>query len=94
MIAPREVADKAIDLSGSNEFPALLDQRAEIMAGINVYEARKNEIETQIKFALRDCERAIGIPGWSITWKTSHRQEYVMKAKDIRTLRINRTGDR
>jgi predicted phage-related endonuclease len=94
MIAPREVADKAIDLSGSNEFPALLDQRAEIMAGINVYEARKNEIETQIKFALRDCERAIGIPGWSITWKTSHRQDYVMKAKDIRTLRINRTGDR
>jgi predicted phage-related endonuclease len=91
MIAPREVADKSIDLSGDNELPALLDQREEIMTAMKGYEARKDEIETMLKFKMRDASAAL-IPRWSITWKTTHRAEYVMKAKDIRTLRIHHKG--
>jgi predicted phage-related endonuclease len=95
MIAPREVADKSIDLSGDNELPALLDLRAEIMAAMKGYEARKDEIETMLKFKMRDAESVVGLPDWNITWKTTHRAEYVMKAKDIRTLRIHhRAGDK
>jgi predicted phage-related endonuclease len=92
MIAPREVADKSIDLSGDNELPALLDQRAEIMTAMKGYEARKDEIETMLKFIMRDAESVVGLPDWNITWKTTHRAEYVMKAKDIRTLRIHHKG--
>jgi predicted phage-related endonuclease len=92
MIAPREVADKSIDLSGDNELPALLDQRAEIMTAMKGYEARKDEIETMLKFKMRDAESVVGLPDWNITWKTTHRAEYVMKAKDIRTLRIHHKG--
>jgi predicted phage-related endonuclease len=89
VIAPHEVPDKSIDLAHDNELPALLDQRATIMAGISGYESRKDEIETAIKFRMRDAERIVGLPEWSITWKTSHRKEHVMPAKDIRTLRIH-----
>jgi predicted phage-related endonuclease len=92
MIAPREVADKSIDLSGDNELPALLDQRAEIMTAMKGYEARKDEIETMLKFKMRDAESVVGLPDWNITWKTTHRAEYIMKAKDIRTLRIHHKG--
>jgi predicted phage-related endonuclease len=94
MIAPREVAGKSIDLSGDNELPALLDQREEIMAAMKGYEARKDEIETQLRFRMRDAESVVGLPDWNITWKTTHRAEYVMKAKDIRTLRIHHKGQR
>jgi predicted phage-related endonuclease len=94
MIAPREIAGTTVDLSGDNELPALLDQRAEIMTAMKGYEARKDEIETAIKFRMRDAESVVGLPDWNITWKTTHRAEYVMKAKDIRTLRIHHKGQR
>jgi predicted phage-related endonuclease len=89
-IAPREVVGRSVDLSGSNELPALLDQRETIMAAVAAYEDRKAEIETQLKYAMRDAERATGIDGYSITWKTVHRNEYTVPAKDVRTLRINK----
>jgi predicted phage-related endonuclease len=92
MIAPREIAGTTVDLSGDNELPALLDQRAEIMTAMKGYEARKDEIETMLKFKMRDAESVVGLPDWNITWKTTHRAEYVMKAKDIRTLRIHHKG--
>jgi predicted phage-related endonuclease len=88
-IAPHEVIGKKIDLGGDNELPALLEQRELIMAGIAGYETRKDEIETAIKFRMRDAERIVGLPEWSITWKTHHRDGYTVPAKDIRTLRIN-----
>jgi predicted phage-related endonuclease len=94
MIAPREIAGTTVDLSGDNELPALLDQREEIMAAMKGYEARKDEIETMLRFKMRDAESVVGLPDWNITWKTTHRAEYVMKAKDIRTLRIHHKGQR
>ena len=89
IIAPREQPEKTIDLSGDNELPALLDQRAFICEQINAAENRKAEIETQLKFAMRDAERVTGLPGWSITWKTYYRPEKITPGKDIRTLRIH-----
>lgn len=93
-IAPREVPEKTVDLSASNELPALLEQRDEICEQINAFTKRKNAIETQLKFAIRDAERVTGLPEWSITWKTAHRKEHVVAAKDIRTLHINRKESR
>jgi predicted phage-related endonuclease len=93
VIAPHEVVGTTVDLSGDNELPALLDQRAEIMTAMKGFEARKDEIETAIKFRMRDAESVVGLPDWNITWKTTHRAEYVMKAKDIRTLRIHHRAE-
>jgi predicted phage-related endonuclease len=90
MLAPREVKDKVVDLSGDNELPTLLAQREEIMLHLNGLEARKKAIEAEVQFKLKDAERAVGLPeGWSITWKTHHRNEQVLAARDIRALRIH-----
>jgi predicted phage-related endonuclease len=89
LLAPREVKDKVIDLSGDNELPVILARREKLMAEIAEREEEKHAIETEVEFKLRDAERATGLAdGWSITWKTHHRAEQLLKAKDIRTLRI------
>jgi predicted phage-related endonuclease len=95
LIAPHEEAGKTIDLSGDNEILAMLDQREEIIAQIiKPAEARVDGIDTAIKFRIRDAERVIGLPEWSISWKTSHRPEYTVQAKDVRTLRIQRRTEK
>lgn len=90
VIAPHEVAGKNVDLSGDNELPTLLDQHEQIAAALKGYQERKDEIETAIKFRMRDAERVTGVPDWSISWKSVLRKEYTVPAKEVRTLRINR----
>lgn len=89
LIAPREITGKHVDLSGDNELPVLLAQREEIMDKIAAFESRKEEIEARVRFRLKDAEAAIGLPDWSISWKTYIRPEKVIEAKSIRTLRIH-----
>jgi predicted phage-related endonuclease len=89
IIAPREIKGKIIDLSGDNELPALLSQRELLMQEIEGYKTRKTAIDTEIKFKLGDAERGVGIPEWSIIWRTHHVNEYVVAATDQRPLRIH-----
>jgi predicted phage-related endonuclease len=93
VIAPHEVVGTTVDLSGDNELPALLEQREQIMADMKGYEARKDEIETMLKFKMRDAESVVGLPEWGISWKSQHRKEFVVPAKDVRTLRIHHRGN-
>jgi predicted phage-related endonuclease len=90
VIAPHEVAGTTVDLSGDNELPALLEQREEIMTGIKGFEARKDEIETMLKFKMRDASSVVGLPEWNVTWKSVLRNEFTVPAKEVRTLRITR----
>lgn len=87
-LAPRESPGKSIDLAGNNELPALLDQRAQLRERIRSDESRCEAIETEIKFLLRDSESATGLPGWRISFKTTHYKEYTVTARDRRVLRI------
>lgn len=87
-LTPHEIKDKAIDLSGNNELPVLLDQRAQLMDRIKADEARKEAIETEIKFMMRDAAIATGIDGFRVTYKTSDRAGYSVPPKSIRSLRI------
>ncbi len=87
-LTPHEITGMSVDLSGNNELPALLDQRAGLMQVIKDYEAKKEAIETEIKFLMRDAEFVTGIPDWRITYKTSDRAGYTVPPKQIRSLRI------
>jgi predicted phage-related endonuclease len=88
-LAPRAAKDKIVNYAGDNELPSLLEQRATLMEKIKAEQARCDEIETQIKFKMRDAERITGLDGWSITWKNQHRDEFIMPAKDFRVFRIH-----
>jgi predicted phage-related endonuclease len=89
ILAPRESSpDKTIDLSSHNELPAMLAERALLHARMHMDEARCKEIETELKFIMRDAAIVTGLPDWKITWKTGIRKGYTVETKELRTLRI------
>ena len=82
-------AGKAFDASGHNSLPAILAQRAALMARIKTDKARCDEIETEIKYLLGDAVTIAGLPGWRVTFKPTDFKEYVVKARTVRVLRIS-----
>jgi predicted phage-related endonuclease len=88
-IAPHEIKGKVLDLSGDNRWPAKLDLREQLVERRDGCIKQIEEIDTELKFDMRDAESVTGLPDWSVSWKTSHRPEYIVRAKDIRTLRIH-----
>jgi len=88
LITPHEVNEKSIDLSQDNELPELLVERSAIMERIASLDDRKKEIETQVKFKMRDASQVTGLNGYKVTYKTSHFDEYTVAARDTRVLRI------
>jgi predicted phage-related endonuclease len=89
LLAPREaVPELAVDANGNNELPEILNERAVLHERMKLDKARCEEIETQIKFLMRDAAIIKGVPGWRITWKTGTRQGYTVETKELRTLRI------
>jgi predicted phage-related endonuclease len=92
-LMPRAAKDKVIDLSGDNELPALLDARQQLLDHIKAYQERCDQIETELKFRIRDAERVVGLNRFSVTWKNQHREAYSVPAKDFRVLRIYDRGN-
>ena len=86
-MSPTEKPGKTIDLSGDNELPVILAERAEIMARLKIDEDRKKAIETEVKHKMGDAE--VGIAGdFSFTFRTQHRKAYSVAATSFRPLRI------
>lgn len=83
---PRERGEP-IDLSASNRLPEILARRSELSVTIKDAEAEKDAIDCEIKDALGDAPEG-KLPGWRLTWKTQHRKEAIIPAKDIRVLRV------
>jgi len=93
LIYPHEAQHKTIDLSGDNELPAMLNERRAIMQRIDSLDQRKSEIETEIKFKLRDAAVATGIDGFKVTWKTTQFRGYTVPEREARVLRISTKGN-
>jgi predicted phage-related endonuclease len=89
ILAPRETSpEKTIDLSGNNQLPEMLAERQLLHARMKQDQTRCEEIETELKFLMRDAAVVTGLPDWKITWKTGRRKGYVVEEKELRTLRI------
>ena len=80
---------KMIDLSGNNAFRHLLAERAIMKDEIKFLEARCEDIESQLSYAMKDAGIATGLEGWRVTYKTSHFKGYTVPARDQRILRIS-----
>jgi putative phage-type endonuclease len=89
LLTPRETPGKQIDFSRHNELPAMLEQRAALMATMKEADVACETIENEIRFLMGESERASGLNGWTITYKTEHRKEYTVKARSSRVLRIS-----
>lgn len=92
ILFPHHAPDKVVDLRGNNELPALLDEREALKDEIAAKIARKDAIETEVKYKMGDAEAAL-IPGWRITHRDQHRREYTVKAADFRVLRVARESE-
>jgi len=88
MMLPREIKDRTIDLSGSNELTWMLEQRAELMAEIKTKKLACEQIENKIRHIMGDAAIALGVDNFSVTYKTSHFSGYTVDPRDSRVLRI------
>jgi predicted phage-related endonuclease len=89
VLFPHHVERKIVDLRGDNHLPELLDELEVVKAEIKDKIARKDAIETEMKFKMGDAEAAL-VTGWRITNRDQHRKEHTVKASDFRQLRIAR----
>jgi predicted phage-related endonuclease len=75
------------DLSGYNELPGLLEERKTLRDGIRAVEERCEAIDATLRYAMKDA--AIGtLPGWRISYKTSHFKGYTVPPSERRILRV------
>lgn len=77
-----------IDLTGDNELPGILAERATLKAAMK----RLAEIDDAIKAKVGAARTALA-SGWRIQFSTQHRKEYTVPAQDVRVLRITRKGE-
>ena len=68
--------------------PVLLEERAAIADAVKTAEARKDAIDAELKYAMGDAEKAIGIPGWGVTFRSVQRAGYTVEPKTVRSLRV------
>jgi predicted phage-related endonuclease len=84
----QEQPGATFDAAGRNDLPDLLEQRALLKARMNRDEARCTEIEDEIRFTMGGAERIVGLPNWSITYKTRTRAARFVPANSWRQLDI------
>jgi len=76
-----------IDLSTDNYLCSALPERERLKAEISSAEKAVAEIDAALKAAMGSAATA-WLPGFNISWKTQHRRETVIAARDIRVLRV------
>lgn len=84
---PQSEPEPVLDLSGDNRLPDLLAQRSMMRMEIGTLQAAIDTIDTEIKAKMGSHERA-ELPGWRLSWKTTHVNDKVIRAYDYRPLKV------
>lgn len=77
------------DLVADTDLPPLLDERELLKQQIGHEERRVKEIDDVLRARIGRARTAF-VPGWTISYQTTHRAAVTIPAKDIRTLRVRR----
>jgi len=81
-----------VDLSDNNYLRAALPERERLKAEVSTAEKQIAEIDAALKAAMGAAATA-WLPGYSISWKSQHRRETVIAARDIRVLRVRAVNE-
>ena len=81
-----------VDLSGNNYLVNMLPERDRLKAEVSKAEKHIADIDAALKAAMGSAATA-WLPGYNISWKTQHRRETVIAARDIRVLRIRAVSE-
>jgi putative phage-type endonuclease len=90
---PRQEPGKALDLSGDNRLAKILPQREDLKDTIDGARKELEALDAEVKFKIGDAEAA-ELPGWRLTWKAEHRNEYTVAASDRRVLRVKQIEEK
>jgi len=82
----------SVDLSTNNYFAAALPERERLKAEIGNMEKNVAVIDAALKTAMGSASTG-WCNGWNISWKTQHRREVLIPAKDIRVLRVRAVSE-
>jgi predicted phage-related endonuclease len=82
-----------VDLSADNYLCAVLPEREKLKAEVSGAEKRLKEIDEALKAALGTASTA-WVPGYNISFKSQHRRETVIPARDIRVLRVRANAEK
>lgn len=80
---------REVDLSRDNMLPALLDERAELLARMKDDKARVAEIDAEVIHKIGDHERAF-LPGWQIKRPLVKRDGFYVSPTEYRRLSIRK----
>jgi predicted phage-related endonuclease len=80
------------DLSSDNYLCAVLPEREKLKAEVSAAEKRVREIDEALKAALGPASSG-WVPGFNITFRSQHRKEVVIPAKDFRVLRVRANAE-
>jgi len=89
---PESVPEPVLDLSGDNRLPELLATRADLKAQVKQAQAALEGIDTEIKDRMEHSEKAV-LPGWRISWPTTHVAEKIIAAHSYRRLTVTKLKD-
>jgi len=81
-----------VDLSGNNYLVNMLPERDRLKAEVSKAEKHIADIDAVLKTAMGAAATA-WLPGYNISWKTQHRRETVIAARDIRVLRVRAVSE-
>jgi len=82
----------SIDLSTNNYLVAALPERERLKAEISGMEKAVAVIDGELKAAMGAAANA-WLPGYNISWRTQHRRETIIPARDIRVLRVRAVSE-
>jgi putative phage-type endonuclease len=81
-----------IDLSANNFLCGALPEREQLKSEISAAEKRVVEIDAALKAALGPASSG-WVPGYNISFKSQHRRESVIPARNIRVLRVRAAAE-
>jgi predicted phage-related endonuclease len=81
-----------VDLSADNYLCAVIPEREAMKAEISIREKRVARIDEALKAALGTASTG-WVPGYNISFKSQHRRETVIPARDIRVLRVRAAAE-
>jgi putative phage-type endonuclease len=90
---PRQEPGTVLDLSGDNRLAEILPRREDLKDTIDGARKELDALDAEVKHKLGDAEAAT-LPGWRLSWKSEHRNEYTVAASDRRVLRVKQIEDK
>jgi len=86
------MTDQALDLSGNNLVPTLLEEREQVKRIHDKAATRLKELNDELKDMLGEYSLAV-LPGWQIELRRWNRREFTVPAQKLKAIYAKRVSE-